>query len=937
MNGRHLASRLALTVAVLGLHGIVAGATGLARADAGVDPAAQIGPGAGISVLPPEHQRTAEEGFRGTLGWYDGTVENAYAWQNEGVAPPAHGAFAERVPALGRLTAIVFHLTQLGQQSGQTMDVYVWQDVAGEPGNILAVVPGVDPGPVGLWPQVTEHEVPFDLDLPPGPGAHVWVGYWGAWPNQPAGWYVAADLDGLGGRSRTFVAPGLEWPQGWQDVSLVFGATASLGIRARQDRIGVVGPADRILGGGGNGAPLVLSGTWDFDLLSAEQRMLPVGCENTMQRPFGDILTPHGWQPAPQSTVPPRIEALGEWIDPELFPGARHSEDVGGGVLACYEPLLGGFLPGQLSMMQSPPIDVTPSGIGADLSGLRVRVNSNPDGAQDGLFLKIGTKSTALDGRTARAEIEIPIGGPGGLPAGPGEVRVPLVPHEAANTAQAEVGVENKDDEAKESKGPAVDDVQGETTAPPGTSTWKYVPDISQGRAAICQGSAFANCLSYWAQNGYPELTPEGTTQEEKNKALQDSLKKYCHDQDLGDGGVTKYLRNRGVLKPQPQPEGRAPLEHVRVAGARATWDFLTEQFGQCHDVLLRLQWYNEDGELVDADAAHYVTVAGIETKADGSRVIHVSNPWGESHHAPTEGTRDTAYDKLDVTVGEDGRIRVDNDNLEDNAAGVDEDETEYLCVTDINVIRPAARSGPRLLASRPASPADPPPLVDDGSRATISYGYAILNTESDSLSYFALQIDVPVSNVTSPAGWTWQPLPALYPDAGGCGAYMGGSGILWTTASVPVPPGGQLSGFGFDAEDIYPEDEYGLIWYVQTEGPEGEFGPVAGPTTAGISGVPDPQTPDGTLFHLVGVPNPSGGDVSIRFTLARTTWTRLTVYDLQGRLLRVLFQGVAEPGENEVRWDRRDARGGTVPAGIYFYRLESAGIDRVARLVLVK
>lgn len=911
------------------------------------DRAVKLAPGSGIAVPPPARARPSEEGFRGVLGWHDGSAESAYAWQNDGVMPPMAGAFAARVPVLGRLTAVVLHLTQSGQQAGQTMDVLVWADQAGEPGPLLGVVPGVDPGPVGLWPNVTVHEVPFELDLPSEPDAHFWIGYWGAWPGQLPGWYVAADLNGLGEPTRTFVAPGMPWPQGWQDVSLVFGVTASLGLQARQDQIVATAPAGRILGGGGNGAPLVLTGSWDFDLLSPAQRQEPVSCENTMQRPFGELITLHGWQPAPESTVPPRIEELGDWIDPELYPGAQLSHDVGGGVIACYEPNLGGFLPGQVSIMQSMPIDVSPSGLGADLSALRLRVNSNPDGAQQGLVLRVGTRSVALDGRIALSCVEIPIGVPRGLPEGPGEVRAPVLVHDAAETARAEVGVENEDvEQPKESKGPAIDEVEVETKAPAGTSTWKYVPDISQGGAAICQGTAFANCLSYWAQNGYPELTPAGTTQEEKNKALQDSLKKYCHDQDLGDGGVTKYMRGRGVMKPQPQRDGRQPLEHVRRAGAKATWDFLTEQFEQCHDVLLRLQWYNEDGELVDADAAHYVTVAGIETRADGSRVIHVANPWGESHHAPGADSRDTAYDKLEVTVGPDGRIRVDHDSLEDNAAGIDEDETEYLCVTDINVIRPAARSMPRMLVSRTPDGAvgnQPAPAPDDrsstpgeGARASSAYAYSILNEDTTPLFFFSLQIDVPVSNVTAPSGWTWQPLPVPYPDAGGCGAYVGGPGILWSTETDAVPPGGELSGFGFEADDAYPEDEYGLIWYTQTEGLEGEFGPVAGPVPAEVSGLPEPQTPDRALFHLTSVPNPSGGDVAIRFMLAESRWTKVSIYDPQGRLLKVLSHGLARAGENEVLWDRRDQGGRLVPAGVYYYRLEAGEIDRVGRMVLV-
>ena len=46
------------------------------------------------------------------------------------------------------------------------------------------------------------------------------------------GWWVGADLDGPGGFPYTNIAPGIGFPTGWQDVSVLWGPTQALGIGA---------------------------------------------------------------------------------------------------------------------------------------------------------------------------------------------------------------------------------------------------------------------------------------------------------------------------------------------------------------------------------------------------------------------------------------------------------------------------------------------------------------------------------------------------------------------------------------------------------------------------------------------------------------------------------------------------------------------------------
>jgi hypothetical protein len=101
--------------------------------------------------------------------------------------------------------------------------------------------------------------------------------------------------------------------------------------------------------------------------------------------------------------------------------------------------------------------------------------------------------------------------------------------------------------------------------------------------------------------------------------------------------------------------------------------------------------------------------------------------------------------------------------------------------------------------------------------------------------------------------------------------------------------------------------------------GPDGRFiirGPDAGWT--------DPGRIPADRFHLhSNYPNPFNPSTSIRFDLASAGRVRIAVYDLAGRLVRVLLEASRTAGEHAVRWNGLDAFGKPVPSGIYVCRME--------------
>lgn len=83
--------------------------------------------------------------------------------------------------------------------------------------------------------------------------------------------------------------------------------------------------------------------------------------------------------------------------------------------------------------------------------------------------------------------------------------------------------------------------------------------------------------------------------------------------------------------------------------------------------------------------------------------------------------------------------------------------------------------------------------------------------------------------------------------------------------------------------------------------------------------------------------PNPSRDGASIRYALPRAADIRLTVYDLAGRLVRVLESGPQVVGEHATRWDGRDAAGAETSAGLYMVKLHVEGRDLTRAMIRLR
>ena len=83
--------------------------------------------------------------------------------------------------------------------------------------------------------------------------------------------------------------------------------------------------------------------------------------------------------------------------------------------------------------------------------------------------------------------------------------------------------------------------------------------------------------------------------------------------------------------------------------------------------------------------------------------------------------------------------------------------------------------------------------------------------------------------------------------------------------------------------------------------------------------------------------PNPFNPTTTISFTLPERAHANLSVFDVNGNVIKTLVDDLLEEGSREVKWDGKDTRGRAVSSGVYFYRLKAGEKVLTKKMVLLK
>ena len=87
----------------------------------------------------------------------------------------------------------------------------------------------------------------------------------------------------------------------------------------------------------------------------------------------------------------------------------------------------------------------------------------------------------------------------------------------------------------------------------------------------------------------------------------------------------------------------------------------------------------------------------------------------------------------------------------------------------------------------------------------------------------------------------------------------------------------------------------------------------------------------------LPAFPNPFNSSTTIEFSLARTDWVDLSIYNIRGQKVQTLTANRFAAGIYSVRWDARD-EAEALSSGVYFYVMSTAsGFRQTQRLLFLK
>lgn len=118
----------------------------------------------------------------------------------------------------------------------------------------------------------------------------------------------------------------------------------------------------------------------------------------------------------------------------------------------------------------------------------------------------------------------------------------------------------------------------------------------------------------------------------------------------------------------------------------------------------------------------------------------------------------------------------------------------------------------------------------------------------------------------------------------------------------------------------------YDSIIYVPNYSPT-----LTGPVITSVTNDNNNEVPN-NFFLSTNYPNPFNFTTTIEFFLPGEIYTRLKIYDMKGREVVILINGMQAAGYHAIRWD---ASGLT--SGIYYYSLEAGTFKAVKRALLLK
>ncbi len=218
-------------------------------------------------------------------------------------------------------------------------------------------------------------------------------------------------------------------------------------------------------------------------------------------------------------------------------------------------------------------------------------------------------------------------------------------------------------------------------------------------------------------------------------------------------------------------------------------------------------------------------------------------------------------------------------------------------------------------------TPVGPPPVIPP-TGGSFDYNASVHNGETASQAFDAwIMVKLPTGPMYGPVlGPVTLTLPA--------------SGTLTRVRTQSVPgsaPPGLYYYIGYVGD--YPGAKWDSSYFNFTKNAVGAGGPLVGEWSNTGESFESGTATTPASFDLINIhPNPFNPSTTISFSLPEAAYVELAVYDLSGRQVAKLVEGMQSAGSHSAIFD-----GSGLSSGIYLYRLSSAGITANGKMLLVK
>ena len=83
--------------------------------------------------------------------------------------------------------------------------------------------------------------------------------------------------------------------------------------------------------------------------------------------------------------------------------------------------------------------------------------------------------------------------------------------------------------------------------------------------------------------------------------------------------------------------------------------------------------------------------------------------------------------------------------------------------------------------------------------------------------------------------------------------------------------------------------------------------------------------------------PNPFNPETHIAYSIPEPAYVKLCIYDINGTLVRTLYEGDQSAGRYQTVWDGENSTGMKVGSGVYFYRIQANSFIQTRKMILLK